>query len=134
MRVLRNRIAKNKLVGFLVIVSFVLLLPIILPVALIQDRIRTRRIQRIVCDIICVSCGARLGMEALRIGHERWAAIVSNLHEQYPGMRFRSASSWQSLRTGRSIQPNTHTVAAKARRVTTWLQSEFSLNGPNASA
>jgi hypothetical protein len=86
---LRKRIAKNKLVGLLVTVTFVLLLPIILPLVLILDGLRTRKIKRIVCDFICVSCGTQLGVEALRLGNERWAAIISDLHKQYPGMRFR---------------------------------------------
>lgn len=65
-------------------VALVLSLPIIALVDLIQERKQIRRITKLVCGFICVSCGTRLGMEALRLGNERWAAIVSELQRQYP--------------------------------------------------
>jgi hypothetical protein len=86
---LRKRNIRNKLVGFLVTAFSVLSLPIIVPAALIQERIRTRRITRVVCRFVCVSCGKALGLEGLRLGNERWGAIIAELHERSPGSRFR---------------------------------------------
>jgi len=86
---LSKRLKRRKGFGFLITVLFVLLLPVILPIALIQDRLRTRRIAKVVCGFICVSCGATLGMEAVRLGDERWRAIIADLHSRFPDTRFR---------------------------------------------
>jgi|SRR6266545_6318171 len=85
----RKKLARSKLLGSLITIAFVLLLPIILPVALIQDQIRTRKIKRIICAFVCASCGTRLGTEAIRLGNERWAAIVSDLHARFPDRKLR---------------------------------------------
>ena len=84
-----KRITQNKLVVFFIMVLGVLLLPIILPIALIQDRQRKQSIKQVVCGYICASCGVLLGVEAIRLGNERWAAVVSDSHKQYPNIRFR---------------------------------------------
>ncbi len=80
---------RSKGLGFLITVLFILLLPIILPIALIQDWRRTRRIAKVISSFVCVSCGAMLGMEAVRLGDERWRAIIADLHERFPNDRLR---------------------------------------------
>ena len=42
-------------------------------------------------------------------------------------------NNWPNSKPGQSAQPNTPTVAARARRARTWLQSEFTTNGPTGS-
>src|SRR5688572_22759875 len=92
---LDRRIMRNKPVGFLVgsllTVCFVLLLPIILPTALIDHRKRTRKTAALISNFVCVSCGSTLGPEAIRLGDERWSAIVDDLRKRLPkAKRFRT--------------------------------------------
>ena len=86
---LGKRLKRSKGLGFLITVLFVLLLPIILPIALIQDRLRTRRIASVIRDFVCELCGTTLGMEAVRLGDERWRAVIADLHARFPDTRFR---------------------------------------------
>jgi hypothetical protein len=86
---LRKRLARSDALIFVIMVLFVLLLPIILPIVLIQDRIRTRRIAKVVCSLVCIFCHTQLGMEAVQLGDERWSAIVTDLHARFPVARFR---------------------------------------------
>jgi hypothetical protein len=86
---LRKRLARSKGFVFLIAALFILLLPIILPIALIHDRLRVRRIAKIVCSFVCISCGTVLGTEGLRLGNERWKVILANHGASSPGARFR---------------------------------------------
>lgn len=83
---IRRRIGKSKVTGFFFVIAFVLLLPIILPFALIQGHFETRRIKKVIRNFIC-SCGTRLGDEAIRLGNQRWAAIIAEMHARYPGVK-----------------------------------------------
>jgi len=82
----------------------VLLLPVILSVALIfspaaflLDWMRTRRIKRTVCGFICISCGTQLGVEAIRLGNERWAALVSGFQAKQPNSRLKLIRDLQAV-------------------------------------
>ena len=87
---LGKRVARSKALGFLLVVLSILLLPVILPIALIQDQLRTRRIAKVVCSFVCVSCGTPLGTEALRLGNARWSEIIADSHRRFSGIKFRT--------------------------------------------
>lgn len=89
MKRLRKQLSKSK-VGFaLFAVLFLVLLPLLLPVAAVQAGISNRRRLKLVREFVCVACGARLGEESVRLGHERWHATVVALHPKSPGIKFR---------------------------------------------
>jgi hypothetical protein len=89
LRRFRKQLGKSKIVLVLFAAMFLALLPLLLPIAIVQNRMRDRRILREVSQFVCVSCGTRLGVEALRLADERWRTIVADLHAKSPGMRFR---------------------------------------------
>ena len=73
----------------LLLLVVILLLPIILILSPIETETETRKRESRIRNFICVSCGSRLGMEAIRLGNERWRAYLDELHQQYPGSMFR---------------------------------------------
>lgn len=89
MKSLRKRLARSGIAMGMFAVGFLALLPIMLPVALIHNHMRNRRILKLARDLDCASCGARLGAEAIQLGTQRWAAIVARHHAMYPGTRLR---------------------------------------------
>lgn len=85
----RKRLTRSGLAVGLFAAGFLVLLPILLPVAVIQNQLRNRRILKLARDLDCASCGARLGAEAIQLGAQRWAAIVARHHEMYPFAKLR---------------------------------------------
>ena len=70
-------------------VSFVLLVPIWGPAACVLQWRYRARMRRVVCGFTCLTCGARLGLEAIRLGDEHQAKKVAELHAKYRGERLR---------------------------------------------
>jgi YgiT-type zinc finger domain-containing protein len=89
MKSFRKRLARSGIAVGMFAAAFLVLLPIMLPVAVIQNQMRNRRILKLARDLDCASCGARLGAEAIQLGAQRWAAIVTRHHALYPGTRLR---------------------------------------------
>lgn len=89
MQRLRKRMGKSNVAFALFGAAFLVLLPLLVPVAVTQNWIRTRRILNLACNSDCVACGARLGAEAIHRANERWKTIVANVRAKSPGMRFR---------------------------------------------
>ena len=78
-RFIPKRWAKSKTLDLIVVGSFVLALPILLPCAFIVHYTRTRKMGRMISDFVCVSCGTLLGLEAIRLADERWRANLSEM-------------------------------------------------------
>jgi hypothetical protein len=85
----RRQLGRSKIVFVFFSAMFLALWPLLLPVAMVQNRIRERRILQQVSQFVCIACGTRLGAEAMRLADERWRTIVADLHAKSPGMRFR---------------------------------------------
>ena len=71
------------------VVAFVLALPVLLPCALVSNRLYRRRLRTVAESHACPSCGSILGFAALLAGDEHWRAYVADLHRLNPGVRFR---------------------------------------------
>jgi hypothetical protein len=80
---------RNKCGVFVFGAAFVALLPFMLPVAAIQSQLHTRRLLKLVSDFVCLTCGTRLGAEALRLADERWATTIADRQAKYPGVKYR---------------------------------------------
>ncbi len=89
MKRFRKRLARGGIAVGMFSAAFLVSLPILLPVAILQNQMRRRRILKLACDLDCTSCGARLGAEAIQLGAQRWAAIVARRHAMYPGTKLR---------------------------------------------
>src|SRR5262245_29239463 len=87
----------------LLAVLIVVTLPITMPIAFLQERLAQRKLERLVEAFTCVGCGPVLGAGALRLGYERWAAIVADMRKQHPTWRLR-------------IVRTVHAVCPKCRR------------------
>jgi predicted RNA-binding Zn-ribbon protein involved in translation (DUF1610 family) len=73
----------------LMAVGFILLLPVIIPVAGLQNAVYKRRLLKAANAFACVNCGRILGPDALCRADEVWSEHVRELMRQNPGMRFR---------------------------------------------
>jgi hypothetical protein len=89
MRRFRQQLGKSRIAMVLFGVLFFALLPLLFPIAIIQNWMRNRRLLQQVRHFVCVACGTRLGVEAIRLADERWRKVVADLHAKSPGMRFR---------------------------------------------
>jgi hypothetical protein len=89
MKSFRKRLARSGIAVDMFAAAFLVLLPIMLPVAVIQNQMRNRRILKLARDLDCAACGARLGAEAIQLGAQRWAAIAARSHSMYPGTKLR---------------------------------------------
>lgn len=89
MKRFRKQLGKSKVGIALFAVLFLVLLPLLLPVAAVHLRISNRRLLKLVREFVCVACGARLGAESVRLASERWNATVAELHAKSPGIKFR---------------------------------------------
>src|SRR5687767_3806646 len=70
------------------ITAFVLLLPVILPVALLFDAAFRHRLRTAAGSFRCTACGTVLGLESLRLADAAWAENMRQKHERHPGIRF----------------------------------------------
>lgn len=84
-----KRIGQSKLAGTILAVLFILLLPVLIPVGLVQHHFRMRRMRKVIWSFTCVSCGAKLGEKSMRLADERWSVIMSDMEARHPNERFR---------------------------------------------
>jgi predicted RNA-binding Zn-ribbon protein involved in translation (DUF1610 family) len=80
----------KKITGGFIFAIFILLLPIILPVSLLQSQREKRRMRNLASRFVCLECGEVLGVEAIRLADERWDEIVKAIiSRNEPGTRLR---------------------------------------------
>ena len=60
-------------------IVFVILLPVLLPIALFQHSRDEKRMRALAETFRCLSCGLVLGAEALKLADEAWANYVAKL-------------------------------------------------------
>jgi predicted RNA-binding Zn-ribbon protein involved in translation (DUF1610 family) len=89
MKSFRKRLARSGIAVGLFAAAFLVLLPILLPIAAIQNQMRNRRILKLARNLDCASCGARLGAEAIQLAAQHWAAIMARHQAMYPGTKLR---------------------------------------------
>lgn len=80
----------KKITGGFIFAIVILLLPIILPVSLLQSQREKRRMRNLASRFVCLECGEVLGVEAIRLADERWDEIVKAIiSRNEPGTRLR---------------------------------------------
>ncbi|QDV50906.1 hypothetical protein [Gimesia fumaroli] len=83
--------------GFIVLI-FILLLPIIVPVSLIQAQREKRQMRKLADQFVCLECVEVIGVEALRLADERWSEIVKKIiDENDSGTRLRLVRSMDAI-------------------------------------
>lgn len=78
------------------VVGFVLLLPVILPVALVWHGVNHYRIRRAAKRFQCVGCGNILGSESIRLADGFFANQMKELRRKHPGVKFRTVRSFDA--------------------------------------
>jgi hypothetical protein len=73
------------------VIGFVVLLPIIIPIAIILNELRGRRLRKTARTFVCVRCGRVLGTEALARAREVESEHSRELMRRYPNKIFRIA-------------------------------------------
>ncbi|WP_339727830.1 hypothetical protein [uncultured Gimesia sp.] len=83
--------------GFIVLI-FILLLPIIVTVSLIQAQRKKRKMRKLADQFVCLKCGEVIGAEALGLADERWSEIVMKIiSESAPGTRLRLVRAMDAI-------------------------------------
>jgi hypothetical protein len=85
-RFLKRR--ESKIAGAIFITAFILLLPVIVPVALLLDAAYRHRVRAAARWFRCTGCGSVLGLESLRLADAAWAEKMRLLQERHPGIKF----------------------------------------------
>ena len=80
----RRWVRQPKAGMFLLIAGGLLALPILLPLAMIGHLRSQLRLRKLVGQFLCVACGAKLGINALRIADQRWAEEVRRIQAVSP--------------------------------------------------
>ncbi len=79
------------------IVLLVALLPVVLPTVAVLEALDMRRRKSDAQRFSCLSCGATLGSESLRLADAAWRAEVDPLQRDRPGVRFRTARDLDAI-------------------------------------
>ena len=79
----------SKLEGALVITGLILLLPLIMPVAIVSDFVYRRRMLKAAIAFRCENCGTILGKKSLSLANEAWSKKMAETRARYPGVRLR---------------------------------------------
>jgi hypothetical protein len=66
-------------------IVFVILLPVMLPIALFLHSRDEKRMRALAETFLCLSCGLVLGAESLKLADEAWANYVAKLNETNDG-------------------------------------------------
>jgi RNase P subunit RPR2 len=73
----------------LMVVGFVVLLPAIIPAAIMLAALQKHRLRKAAKSFVCVNCGRVLGTGALARADEAWSEHMRELMRQHPGVRLR---------------------------------------------
>lgn len=80
----------KKITNGFIFAIFILLIPISLPVSLLQSQREKRKMSQLAGRFVCVECGEVLGVEAIPLADERWEEIVKAIiSRNEPGTRLR---------------------------------------------
>ena len=79
------------------VIGFVLLLPVLIPYALVLVAVENRRKRRAAALFVCVKCGKVLGLEAIRISDEE---------ERKSAQERAGDVMWRTVRTCHAICPS----------------------------
>jgi hypothetical protein len=79
----------GRLKTVLVVIGCVIALPVIVPYVLIANAFADRRRKLDAEKQTCSQCGNVFGQVSIAKADEYWRAVVSELHTQFPGARFR---------------------------------------------
>lgn len=89
-----GRLRKNRALAALATVAFVLLLPVLVPFALVSDFVGRRRMRSVILASKCPACGAQLNLDALALGEARWKEVAREIWASHsPDTRLRIVRS-----------------------------------------
>ena len=84
----------------LAFVGVVLLLPLIVPTALVMDSLYRYRLRSAAGRFACTGCGQILGRESLRLADIEWANRMEEMRIKHPDVK------WRVVRDVHAICPN----------------------------
>jgi len=73
----------------LMVVGVIVLLPVIIPAALILDALNNLRKRQVAASFKCLTCGQVLDIPSLHLADHEWSKKLKDLHQAYPFTRFR---------------------------------------------
>jgi DNA-directed RNA polymerase subunit RPC12/RpoP len=90
----------------LAVVGFILLLPLLLPTALVLHAIYLHQLRSAAARFVCTDCGQILGRESLRLADVEWAKRMKKMRIEHPGVRFRVVRAFHAIcsRCGKSYR------------------------------
>jgi hypothetical protein len=81
----------------LLVIGVVLALPLLIPIAIVDQIICKRRLHRAAKSFTCVKCGKTLGKDAVKRADKVWSEHVSELMRTHPGARFRMVKTTDAI-------------------------------------
>lgn len=79
----------GRIIVTVAVVVFVLLLPVIVPVAVVLHYVHQRKMRALILSARCPKCFAPLDDAAIARADERWREIMLDMSRQHPGARLR---------------------------------------------
>jgi hypothetical protein len=79
-----GRLRKNRILATFATVAFVLILPAIIPLAIVTSYLGRRRVRSVIVASKCPACGAQLDLEAIARGDARWREIAREIWASSP--------------------------------------------------
>ena len=73
----------------IVAACFIIAIPVIIPIAVVLQFLRVRRLRIAANKSVCPMCGSYLGTAALTLADAAWRAYVVELHRLSPGAKLR---------------------------------------------
>jgi hypothetical protein len=84
---------------FTFVVVFILLSPVLVPIAFLSYAIDQKRMYLAAEGFRCIGCGVVLGRVAIQRADDEWGRYMDELHRQNPGYRFRVERTVQAICT-----------------------------------
>jgi hypothetical protein len=81
--------ARRAISNFLIVVAFVVLLPVIIPAALVIAAVNKHRRRKVAQAFVCVRCREVLGPKSLEPADDEWRKDMKELRRKYPHLKIR---------------------------------------------
>ncbi len=84
-----RRFDKGGLPIWLLVILLLVAMPVLIPIAMVQQVLHERWMRAAARWRSCPACGVVLGVEALGLANKRWQVYLAETHRDNPGIRFR---------------------------------------------
>ena len=81
----------------LLLIATVLLLPLLIPAAVVVSIVNDRRVRNAAKAFACSNCGNALGTMAVKLADEAWTERMRTFWHNHPGVRYRTVRDLHAI-------------------------------------